>query len=148
MLVLLGAAATAAPGLGSPAAASCAAPSLDAGRGPRPVVVAGDPLVVRGAGYLDACDDSGGCTAGCSGCRRVQVHGLRDVTLQLRQGGRTWDLATADATDATTPTGTGAGRGEVAWDAVLPSALRPGRAVLRTDAGGRLVVRVEETPRR
>ena len=104
VLALLGAAATTAPGLGSPAAASCAGPSLDVDLGPRPVVAAGDPLVVRGEAYLDECDDGGGCTAGCSGCPAVEVHGLRDVTLEVRQG----------------------------------------RAVLRTDAGGRLVVRVAE----
>ena len=143
VLALLGAAAATAPDLGSPAAASCAGPSLDAGRGPRAVVTAGAPLVVRGEAFLDGCDDTGACTAGCSGCRRSEVHGLRDVTLAVRQGGRTWRLGSADAGDAD---GEQRARGDVAWDVVLPPDLRPGRAVLRTDAGGRLVVRVERDP--
>ena len=132
VLALLGAALTTVPGAGSPAAASCAGPSLDVGAGPRPTVAPGEPLDVRGEGYLDGCDDTGACTSGCSACHREEIGALRGITLEVRQAGRRWHLATADAGSA----------GEVAWRTVLPSGLRSGRAVLRTDGGGRLVVDV------
>ena len=133
---------------GGPAAADCAGPSLslagaDGAAGSLPVVTLEGPTEVVGRGFVDGCDDTGGGSVwGCgSGEGEVETP-LSDVELVVRQGGRTWELGTADA-------GTAAdGRlGQVAWQAQLPSGLEPGRAVLVAGHDARLPVRLAPSTR-
>ena len=117
-----------------PAAASCAAPSLEAPR--RLVLERGGTTTVEGRGFVDGCQDSMSCSVGL-GCDRCEYdeptpQPLRDVALRLRQRDRTWRLGTADADSA----------GRVSWTFDLPARVRPGRAMLLPGDGEPLRVRV------
>lgn len=118
-----------------PAAASCAAPSLDA---PRQLVLQrGATTTVGGRAFVDGCQDSMGCTVGfgCDHCEYDEPtpRPLQDVTLRLRQRDRTWRLGTADAETAA---------GRVSWTFDLPARVRPGPAMLLPEGGEPLRVRV------
>jgi hypothetical protein len=58
---------------------------------------------------------------------------MQDVALRLRQGDRTWRLATADADG---------GGGQVAWTFELPPGVRPGPARLIADQAGPVRIRI------
>jgi len=121
-----------------PASASCAGPEILVGGGLRPELPVGGGLKVEGRYFTDGCDDyQQQDVGGCSSPPPITMRPFEDVTLQVRQGDRVVDLATTDA-------GTAAEQqlGEVTWEVVLPADLQPGRAVLVTDQGGRLEVRV------
>ncbi len=117
----------------------CVAPELrvPGATGARPVLPAGTALSVRGVRFVDGCDDTGGGSAlGCSGPERETERAQRQVPLELVQGGRRWNLGSADAATASS------GRlGQVVWEVRLPDAVRRGPATL--EAGdARLRVRV------
>ena len=62
---------------------------------------------------------------------------LRDVELVLKQAGLRWQLGSADAG------GAGSNQlGHTTWAVTLPEGVVPGPAVLVTDHGGRLHIRV------
>jgi hypothetical protein len=117
-----------------PAAASCAAPSLEAPR--RLVLERGARTTVEGRGFVDGCQDSMGCTValGCSHCEYDEPtpRPLKDVPLRLRQRDRTWWLGITDAEAA----------GRVSWRFDLPARVRPGPATLLPGDGEPLRVRV------
>lgn len=117
-----------APLPGQPAAASCAAPSLDVERGA--VLEIGAPTTVEGRYFSDGCRDSMGCTStfGCSSCEYddPEPTPTQDIELTLVQGGRSWSLGTVDAA-AGDPFGT------ASWEVVIPAQARPGHA--RLEAG-------------
>lgn len=115
-----------APWAGEPAAASCVGPT----------VVADEPLVggtvveIGGTRFADLpCDDTGGGSAG--GCEDDHepvdppVVPYDDVVLTLVQGGRSWELASADADDD----------GDLSWSVTIPAGAAPGRARLETEYG-------------
>lgn len=108
---------------------------LHIGDADRPVVERGTRLVVEGDFFLDGCDDAVGVSDG-TGCSGPQVHRetvapLKHITLAIRQSGRVWQLATADAaTEA----------GSVTWTVTIPRALKPGPAVLVANPAQRLRV--------
>lgn len=133
LLVTLAAAlfpAWASPG---PAQASCVGPMLEVE--PRTAFVRGEPVSVTGGPYMDGCNDTGSCTAflGCQSCDYgPPAQPLKDVSLELRQRGRTWELATSDA-DAD---------GSVTWSVTLPADARPGAARLVAEGTQSVRVRV------
>jgi hypothetical protein len=113
------------------ASASCAGPQLDL----EPDQVLGPGDEVTGEWFLDGCQDSIGCTGGCSGgCAYddARPRPSRDVVLRLRQDGRTWRLATGDASND----------GEIVWTATLPPGVEPGRARLWASGTTRYDVRL------
>ncbi|MGD9956729.1 MAG: hypothetical protein AB7O74_15215 [Candidatus Nanopelagicales bacterium] len=117
-----------------PARASCIGPQIAAGPSgttPTPYqpgstasppvasVAAGQGMAVAGDFFLDGCDDSVGCTAGCGGCQSYDpAEPLRGVQLVLVAGARETVLGEVDSDDA------GSWRTEVA----LPSDAPPGPA--------------------
>jgi hypothetical protein len=123
---------------GPPAAGSCAGPQLSVtGASFRPLppeetdptaepwydVQRGTPLTVT-ASNLGPCQDFSGGAGGCGGPPPPPSPSpvvLEDVTLRVRQGSRSWVLATRDR--ATAP-------GPVDFRVVVPPALRPGPATL------------------
>jgi hypothetical protein len=118
-----------------PASASCAAPYIEVGQ--RLVLNRGATTTVRGVAFVDGCQDSMGCSAmlACNHCEYDEPtpKPLQDLTLRLRQGDRTWNLANADAETA---------GGRVTWTFDLPIGVEPGPAKLLPDAGDTLRVRV------
>ena len=107
------------------------------GDDPRPAVERGEAVTVEGLHFVDGCNDDGVMVT--YGCRSHQqppepVEPMTDVTLFIRQDGRTWTLGSANA-DA---------NGRVTWAATLPSQLAPGRAVLLSGPAERLRVVVRE----
>lgn len=117
----------------SPADASCVGPTLEVEPGTR--YVRGEPVVVAGGPYRDGCNDTGSCTGflGCQSCDYgPPARPLKDVTLELRQRGRTWELATSDADDD----------GSVTWSATLPDDVRPGAARLVAEGTPPVRVRI------
>lgn len=109
----------------TPAQASCAGPVLDLGR-PARLPRTGE-VTVTGRFFVDGCNDVGVChgVLGCQSCDYgPPVKPLTDLTIQLHQRGRTWDLATADATGDS---------GRVSWTFRLPPAARRGAATLTVD---------------
>lgn len=120
-----------------PAAASCAGPYLT---GVDDLVLHRDARVwIDGAGFADGCQDVGSCSAlpGCSSCDQgPEPTPMSDLTLTLRQHGRTWPLGTADAH------ATEDGVGAVTWAVEIPTAVRSGRATLVPEHGQPAKVRV------
>lgn len=117
----------------TPAAASCASPSLGGG----PIVLRHHgEQTVDGRDFVDGCQDSMGCSAapGCHSCEYDDPapQPSTDVRLRLRQAHRTWRLGTADADDS----------GRVTWSFELPVGIRPGRARLLADGAGPMEVRI------
>ena len=132
LLALLGL--TLLPG-GGPAAASCAAPTIEEPT----VLVRGTQTSVDGRGFVDGCRDSQGCGVGCGDCEYDDPpeEPYAAVELRLRQGGRTWVLATEDAGTADDDR-----LGQVTWTFTVPDGVRPGRARLSTEQSGPVAVRV------
>ena len=110
-------------------------------------------MQLTGRYFAAECPPSPSVPAGGGGCapgpRQQQARPpetprpLQDVRLELRQGGRTWQLGEADAQpDAST----------VAWPVRVPEAERPGRAKLVATAEGiapvELDVEITRQPRR
>jgi hypothetical protein len=118
----------------TPAAASCAAPSLEAAE--RSVLGRGTTTTIEGRGFVDGCQDNMSCSAvpGCSHCEYNDPapKPLQDVALRLRQGNRRWLLGTADADHL----------GRVTWTFDLPAGLDRGPAILLPDIGEQLRVRI------
>ena len=118
-----------------PASASCAAPFLDAPQ--RLVLERGATTTVNGRAFVDGCRDTMSCSAvpGCSHCEYTDPppEPMQEVRLRLRQGERTWKLATASAQ------GDG---GRVTWTFELPAGVRPGQARLLADQAGPLRIRI------
>ncbi|WP_299053260.1 hypothetical protein [uncultured Nocardioides sp.] len=115
-----------------PAAASCASPYLELERHQ----VIGRSFEVTGHAFVDGCQDSmgcevGGCTSRCTYADPAPEP-IQDAELVLRQRGRAWTLASADA-DTT---------GQIDFSTTLPPGVEPGRAVLTTGHGARYVVRL------
>lgn len=132
-------AAIAAPLPDRPAAASCAAPSLEVAE--RTVLVRGTSTTVTGDAFADGCQDSESCTVtfGCSSCEPDDPEPTpdQDVTLLLVQGERTWVLGTADAE------GAGSGRlGHIAWTVEVPDDAKAGPARLVAEAAQPVRVRL------
>jgi hypothetical protein len=140
--------ATACVGLGvavpAPSEAGCVAPELTVpeqpragtpepdqlGRLRRPVALhQGKELTVRGRWFFDECDDTG-TTSGCVHDEpRGAVGPSRHVRLILVQGGRTWQLGSANADN----------QFRTRWHVVLPADAAPGPAVLRAKTAERSV---------
>jgi hypothetical protein len=95
---------------------------------------------VDGRGFVDGCQDSTSCS-GAGGCSRCSEdpppQPLRDVALELQQGGRTWHLGTADAGAADEQR-----LGQVTWTFAVPDGVHPGRARLAADGAMPVPVRV------
>lgn len=105
-----------------PARADCAAPMLDVTRGQQ-LPLAGE-VTITGRWFKDGCNDVGSChgVLGCQSCDYgPPAKPLEDLTLELHQDGRTWELATADAVGEA---------GKVAWGFALPHGVRKGAARL------------------
>ena len=137
LAVLLGLAV--APYPSSPAAASCAGPTL---KNVQDLVLArGASSTVEGRSFADGCQDSMSCSAvpGCGSCEYDDPPPtpLQDVELRLRQRGVTWSLGTADA-------GTAEDKrlGWVTWTFDLPPGVEPGRARLIADHAEPVTVRI------
>jgi len=120
-----------------PATASCAAPHLaftdDV------VLLRGTTVEIDGTGFANGCDDVGSCTAtlGCTSCDNgPEPTPMRDITLSLRQDGRTWPLDTADAR------ATHDHFGRVTWAVQIPTDAARGRATLAPDQGQPVKVRI------
>lgn len=115
------------------AVAGCVAPYLeDSARGATPPVLrAGSTVTIEGDAFADGCDDTGSTWA----CAAESREPMEDVVLRIRQGGREWELGSADASD-------GDRGGHVEWTVALPEGLQPGRAVLQADESEPLRVRM------
>jgi hypothetical protein len=127
------------------ASGSCAGPelSLVGTDSSAPRIAARGTATVSGRHFVDGCDDTGGQDGfGCTAESREVERPLRDVELVLKQAGRRWQLGSADAGDAT-----GNELGHTTWAVRLPEGVEPGPAVLVTDHGGRLHVRVQRATR-
>jgi hypothetical protein len=120
-----------------PAAGSCAGPYLaDAAH---LVLHRATRVEVDGVAFADGCQDAGACTTtlGCSHCDYgPEPTPFRDVTLSLRQNGRTWPLDTADARTARDDVGA------VVWTFEVPVGVRRGWATLVPEYGAPARVRV------
>lgn len=118
-----------------PAYASCAGPMLDLPR--RPVLERGTTTTVEGQAFVDGCRDTMSCSAvpGCSHCEYDDPppRPMQDVNLRLRQGDRTWRLATADAESR---------GGRVTWTFEMPPGVRAGPARLVADMAGPVRIRI------
>ena len=119
------------------AAAGCAGPYLELDQSSR-ALPAGSPVTVEGQGFFVGCNDTGGGDVwGCWQAPEEVERPMRDVELVLRQDGRRWVLATADA-------GTDEGNrlGQIRWEVQLPADARPGAAVLDTRQSQPLRIRI------
>ncbi|HSX67466.1 hypothetical protein [Nocardioides sp.] len=107
------------------AAADCAAPMLDVT--PSTELPRTAEVTVTGRYFKDGCQDTGVCT-GYLGCQRCdygpEPKPQQDLTLKLRQDGRTWALATTDADDS----------GKASWTFRLPPGVDEGPARLTIDS--------------
>jgi hypothetical protein len=116
-----------------PAQASCIGPQLaaaPAGTTPSPYqpgstasppvasVAAGGGIAVAGAFFVDGCDDSVGCTAGCGGCQSDPAEPYRGVEIVLVTAMGETVLGTVDADDA----------GSLTLDGTVPEGSPPGPA--------------------
>jgi hypothetical protein len=132
------AAAVVAPFPQTPAAASCTGSSLrwlD-----QLVLQPGSTASVQGENFVDGCRDTMSCSGvpGCQKCRYDEPpeQPQQDIGLELRQHGRAWTVATADA-------GTqGARFGQVTWTFAVPEGIEPGRARLVAGGTSPVIVRV------
>lgn len=125
------------------ASSSCAGPELrlpgTAESQKRSTIQAPGPLTVEGRHFVDGCDDTGGGDAfGCTTEEPEPVIPHTDVTLELHQGGRSWQLGTEDAGTAEENR-----LGHVTWQVLLPEGPATGRATLRA-GGARLSVEIVE----
>lgn len=115
------------------ARASCAGPMLEVE--PRSAFVRGASASITGGPYLDDCNDTGVCS-GFLGCQRCDygppAQPLKEVSLVLRQRGRTWELATSDAS----------ADGSVTWSTTLPEDARRGPARLVADGTAPVRIRL------
>lgn len=115
------------------AVAGCVAPYLEdsaTGAAP-PVLRLGSTVTIEGDAFANGCDDTGSTWA----CSAESREPMQDVVLRIRQGGREWELGSADASDGDTV-------GHVEWTVALPEGLQPGRAVLQADESDPLRVKV------
>ncbi len=120
-----------------PAAASCAAPYLT--DTDRLVLHHGTTAEIDGAAFAHGCQDTGSCSAtpGCSSCDYgPDPKPMSDITLTLRQHGRTWPIGTADAR------ATHDDFGAVTWAVEIPMEVEPGWATLVPEYGQAAKVRV------
>ena len=120
-----------------PAAASCAAPYL--ADSDHLVIQHGKSVKIAGAGFQDGCQDTGSCsgTLGCSRCDYGPAPTpMSDITLTLRQNGRTWLLGTADAR------GRNDDLGAVTWAVEIPTGVKSGWATLVPEHGEPAKIRV------
>ncbi|WP_243056260.1 hypothetical protein [Nocardioides sp. SR21] len=121
----------------APASASCAAPYLMDAEGR--VLQRGATTTVEGRAFVNGCQDSMSCSAGCHACEydSPPETPIEDVRLQLAQDGRTWDLDVADA---------GTERndqfGWVTWTFAVPADATPGRARLIPEHGEPASIRI------
>lgn len=120
-----------------PAVASCAGPyliDLD-----HLVLHRGASVDINGAAFADGCQDTGSCTTtlGCTSCDYgPEPTPMSDITLSLRQHGRTWPLGTADARV------TDDDFGAVTWGVEIPTDVRIGWATLVPEYGQRTKIRI------
>ena len=121
------------------ASASCAAPYLEVVG--RQVLERGAAVTVEGRSFVDGCRDTMTCSTGlgCDSCSYDDppVMPLEDVGLRLVQGGRSWDLAVADADTAANDR-----LGWVTWDFELPAGVRRGKARLVAEDAQPVGVRI------
>ena len=120
-----------------PAAASCAAPYLTDAE--HLVLHRGARVEIDGAAFANGCQDTGSCSAvpGCGGCDYgPDPTPMSDLTLSLRQKGRTWPLDTADARATRDDVGT------VTWVVDVPIKVKRGWATLVPEQGQPTKVRV------
>ena len=102
---------------GGPGAA-CAAPELAV----TPTKTApGGRIVITGTAFQDGCNDNYGNGRSLD----PPAKPLKNITISLVQGGRTWKLATVDAKPDSTFTVT----------STVPAAVSPGKAGVRATAG-------------
>jgi hypothetical protein len=81
-------------------------------------------VTVTGEWYFVGCNDTSGSGGGCSRTPDpAPEEPARDVRLTLVQDGRTWPLATADASGPEQ-------HYRVRWQVTLPADLQPGAATL------------------
>ena len=120
-----------------PAAASCAGPYLS--DADHLVLHHGTSVEIDGAAFANGCQDTGSCSAmlGCSSCDYgPEPTPMNDITLSLRQHGRTWPLDTADARV------TDDDFGAVTWEVQIPTDVKSGWATLVPEHGQPAKVRV------
>ncbi len=120
-----------------PATASCAGPYIaDA----EDLVLRRDGAVeVQGSAFANGCQDGGECSVmlGCTRCSYGPEPTPRvDITLLLRQRGRTWPVGVADARSGPDELG------EVTWTVEVPSGARRGPATLVPDGAEPTTVRI------
>ena len=115
------------------AAAGCVAPYLaDSATGAEPPVLRlGSTVTIEGDAFVHGCDNTGSKWA----CSAESVTPMKDVVLRIQQGGREWELGSADASDGET-------RGHVEWTVDLPEGLTQGRATLKAGSSDPLRVQV------
>lgn len=115
------------------AVAGCVAPYFEdsATGAPPPVLRLGSTVTIEGDAFAEGCDDTGSTWA----CASETRDPMEDVVLRIRQGGREWDLGSADASD-------GEVVGHIEWTAALPERLKRGRATLQADSSEPLRVKV------
>ena len=109
------------------ASASCTGPYLE--QAERLVLQRGEAASVEGRSFYDGCRDTMSCS-GVGGCQKCEYdeppeRPLQDVRLELRQHGRTWLLASADAGTAKEDR-----LGWVTWTFEVPAQVDPGAARL------------------
>lgn len=120
-----------------PAEASCAGPYLT--RAEDLVLHRGTSVEIDGVGFANGCQDTGACSSapGCSSCDYGPAPTpMSDITLTLRQHGRSWPLGTADARVTRSVSGA------VSWSVEVPVDVRTGRARLVPEHGQPVEVRV------
>ncbi len=120
------------------ASAGCAGPSFEDAES---LVLHRDSVTsVEGRGFFDGCRDTQSCSGiGCQSCEYTEPpeEPRQDVRLELRQQGRTWPLATADAGTAEDQQ-----LGWITWTFDLPAGVEPGPARLVADGAQPVEVRV------
>ena len=101
----------------------------------------GATATVEGRNFVDGCRDTMSCSGvgGCQSCEYDEPpeEPQQDLTLQLRQQGRTWELATADAASAEDQR-----LGWVSWTFEVPAGVEPGSARLVAENAQPVAVRV------
>ena len=111
----------------SPASASCAGPHLDVEDGR--MLSRSAAVTITGQWFVDGCQDTMSCGTGlgCDSCEYDDPPPLPydDVALELRQDGRSWELAVVDADKD----------GSATWTFTVPGDARRGPAQLVPDHG-------------
>jgi hypothetical protein len=137
LAVLLGV--SLAPYPAPPATASCVGPYLKDAEDL--VLHRGDTVTVHGRAFAEGCRDTMTCS-GWLGCDHCEYNDpppqpMTDVALVLRQRGRTWTLATADARTAEDNQ-----LGWATWTFELPDDVQPGRARLLPESSEPVPVQI------